>query len=264
MDDDFFQDKQSEEFDERIIDGAASNQPLTLTVRRIRSREMVVIDWHIENCPKWENPTIFGRRYDNHIPTTMADVSESDNPSRPIVWGSSQRVGSTSEIKLKAGETTYFGFWLKGKTLPKPKGLRRPVWIDWDSHEPITFSVYMPLRADSLDVLKERRDVEYTKGEIRKILRAQEEKPKEEPRKRNPAMEKINKLLEETENIETFLAKLDEAAEKEQSKMKEIDEAVARGEMSKERADALKIEYEQAYSNIRDRIQAYITGEPHV
>jgi hypothetical protein len=46
--------------------------------------------------------------------------------------------------------------------------------------------------------------------------------------------------------------------------MRELDEKVACGAMSKERAEALKIEYEQAFSNIRDRIQTYMTGEPHV
>jgi hypothetical protein len=165
MDENIFEDKASEEFDEQVFGGRSSNQPLTVRVRRIRARGVVVIDWKVEDWPKWENPVVVGRRYDNYVPISMEEVSEKENPSKPIVPGSSQRIGTTGEIRIPTGQTTYFGFWLKGKTLPKPKGLLMPDWEKWSSPEPITFPVDMPLPPDSLGRLRERRDVEYTKNE---------------------------------------------------------------------------------------------------
>jgi hypothetical protein len=139
MDDDLFKEKGDDEFDEQTFGGVPSNQPLILRVRRIRNRGVVVIYWEVANWQGWENPIVFGRKYENHIPINMVNENEAENPSKPVILGSVQRVGTTGELKLAAGQTTYFGFWLKGRTVPKPKGLEWPKCVGWSSPEPITF-----------------------------------------------------------------------------------------------------------------------------
>jgi hypothetical protein len=117
-------------------------QPLSISVQRIRSKELAVIRWKVGNWAGWSNPRVVGMRYQKHVPVAVGDGTP-DNPSQPIVARSDQSSGFV-EVHIKATQTAYFGFWLEGHRLVVG-GLFSPSRYDnYCAKEPISFAVYMP------------------------------------------------------------------------------------------------------------------------
>jgi hypothetical protein len=117
-------------------------QPLTISLQRIRSKELALIRWKVGNWAGWSNPRVVGMRYQKHVPVAIGDGAP-DNPSQPIVARSDQTAGFV-EVHIRAGQTAYFGFWVEGSRLI-PGGLfSASRYEHYYAKEPISFAVYMP------------------------------------------------------------------------------------------------------------------------
>lgn len=269
MDLSLFEDKDSEEFDVQVYGGPDSGLPLTITRRRDRKREVVVIDWKVEDWEEWENPIVFGRRYTNALPLRIADDDKEDdarNPFEPIIPGSAQRTGTTAELELPTGHTAHFAFWLKGVNWPRPKGILPSKPKPWSTRKrPIRFSVLMR-RPDSLGRLREIKDEESYKNEIIKIVREREKllAPRVEEPKKDRVKEEFEHAMKQAESLEEILGLMNTAAEKEQSKLNAIDERLERKEIDQATAEFLRAQTKQAYTNIIEMLAAQMPGTPRV
>jgi hypothetical protein len=122
---------------------------------------------------------LFIVQYQTEVPMRAREFPPN---SHKWISGSDQSNGQI-EVKLKPGQTAYFGAWVEGFMIKGEKGFFRPEPIidPWCPQHAITFSVYMPERSDSLKSMQDREQIEKTLSLIRQHQQKGQPQQRETP-----------------------------------------------------------------------------------